>query len=81
MLKSSSGLVVEINSYLETLFPIHRSLTGEGNRESLRILSQIAPIEMMEYPCGAKVFDWAIPPEWKVRDTGILHHLDGSDLA
>jgi len=71
VLKSSSGLAEEIDSYLETLFPIHRSLTGEGNRESLRILSQIAPIEIMEYPCGEKVFDWTIPPEWKVRDAWI----------
>lgn len=61
----------EIDRYLHRLFPICRSLTGEGNRESLRILQEIAPFEIFEFPSGTKVFDWTIPKEWEIRDAYI----------
>jgi len=71
VLNAPSDLAEEIDSYLAALFPIHRSLGGDGNRETLRVLSEIAPIEIVEYPCGSEVFDWVIPPEWKLRDAWI----------
>ena len=61
----------EIRKYLERLFPITRSLTGSGNRETLRIISEIVPIEIVEYPSGQEVFDWTIPDEWIIRDAWI----------
>ena len=64
-------IAVEIDNYIKRLFPICRSITGPGNRESLAILQEIAPIEIKEYPSGTPVYDWVIPHEWRVRDAYI----------
>ena len=56
----------------EELFPIGRSLTGEGVRESLRIIQKHIPLEMHEVPTGASVFDWTVPYEWNVREAYII---------
>lgn len=61
----------EIDSYLKRLFPICRSITGTGNRESLKILQEIVPLEVKEYLSGTPVYDWVIPDEWIVRDAWI----------
>lgn len=53
------------------LFPIARSLTGPGVRETLDILARHAPVERMEAPTGTQVFDWTIPPEWTIREAYI----------
>jgi len=71
VLKESYALAAEIDSYLKRLFLINRSLTGDGNRETLRILSEIAPIQLKELPSGTKVYDWVIPDEWYIRDAWI----------
>lgn len=57
-----------IMDYLHRLFPIHRSLTGDGVRETLRILGELAPIRQSEHPSGEACFDWTVPREWNVRD-------------
>lgn len=54
----------EIQSYLKRLWPIPRSLTGNGVRETHRILSELIPLDTMEIPSGQEFFDWVIPPEW-----------------
>ena len=61
----------EIDSYLKRLFPINRSITGEGNRETLKILQEIIPLKILEYPSGQKVYDWTIPKEWNIKDAWI----------
>ena len=60
-----------ISEYLTRLFPICRSLTGDGNRETLKILQEIIPLKIKEYPSGKNVFDWVIPEEWKIKDAWI----------
>jgi aminopeptidase-like protein len=63
--------IEEIDKYLKRLFPITRSITGDGNRETLKILQEIIPLEIKEYPTGEDVYDWKIPKEWNIQDAWI----------
>lgn len=58
----------EMFHYLERLFPLCRSLTGDGVRATFKILQEVAPIRTEEIPSGTQAFDWQVPPEWNVRD-------------
>jgi aminopeptidase-like protein len=60
-----------IEAYFDRLWPINRSLTGNGNRETLKIISEIIPLEKHEVPSGTQCFDWAVPPEWNVHEAWI----------
>jgi aminopeptidase-like protein len=61
-----------LEKYFDKLWPICRSITGDGVRETLSILKEIAPIEIKEVPSGKKVFDWTVPQEWNVRSAYII---------
>jgi len=54
------------------LWPLNRSLTGPGNRETLQILAREFPeIEIFEVPSGVEAFDWNVPQEWSVNEAWI----------
>lgn len=53
------------------LFPICRSLSGEGVRETLAILGEYIPLEMHHIPSGETLFDWKAPQEWIIREAYI----------
>jgi len=62
----------EMYALAKRLWPINRSLTGDGVRQTLKILQcQLPELTMHEVPTHTKVFDWTVPREWRVRDAWI----------
>jgi aminopeptidase-like protein len=55
----------------ERLYPICRSITGNGVRETLSIINEFVPLNIREIPSGTKVFDWEIPDEWNIHDAWV----------
>ena len=60
-----------IYNLIDRLYPINRSITGNGVRETLKIISEFIPIEIIEVPTGTEVFDWKIPSEWNIDEAWI----------
>ena len=62
----------DIYELIKKLFPICRCITGNGVRESLKIIKEvISELEIHEVPSGTQVFDWTVPKEWNIRDAYI----------
>lgn len=63
--------ISEMNELFDRLFPICRSITGTGLRETIKILKEYIPLTMYGIQTGTKVFDWDIPREWVIREAWI----------
>ena len=61
----------QLHECVADLYPICRSITGDGVRETLRRLQGVAPITVHEVPSGSAAFDWTVPLEWNVRDAWV----------
>lgn len=77
---SDDTIGVELHDLVRELYPIPRSLTGDGVRETLAVISLDLPLNLVETPSGTEVFDWAVPREWNVRDAWI-ENPDGQSFA
>ena len=53
---------------INDLYPICRSITGEGLRQTLSVLKELIPLEVQSVSSGTKAFDWTIPKEWNIKD-------------
>jgi aminopeptidase-like protein len=85
---SIAGILVTMNKssgtqmyqWASDLFPLNRSLTGDGVRETLNyIKNELPELEIFEVPSGTKVFDWTVPKEWKIRE-GWIADINGNKL-
>jgi aminopeptidase-like protein len=61
----------ELYALVNELYPICRSITGDGVRQTLGILSRYIPLTIHEVPTGTPVLDWTVPKEWNIRDAWI----------
>ena len=68
-------LGAELYALVEELYPICRSITGDGVRATLDIIGRFAPMTVTEVPSGTPVLDWNVPNEWNIREAYIA---DGS---
>jgi len=68
---NTSNAGQEIYQLIEELYPICRSITGDGIRTSLEIMAKYIPMELYKVPSGTQVLDWTVPKEWNIRDAYI----------
>ena len=69
----SLAIGYEIHEFAKELWPINRSITGEGVRETLRrIYNHLPTLEIKSVASGTKVFDWTVPKEWSVEEAYII---------
>ena len=73
---------IEMIKHIEYLFPICRSITGEGLRKTLQYFESFHPdYKRIKFKTGQKVFDWEIPYEWNIKDAYIEHIESGERFA
>lgn len=70
-----SGIGADIHELASELYPICRSITGHGVRETLEIISRHIELDVHEIASGTAVLDWVVPREWNVREA----HITGPD--
>ena len=63
----------QLHDLARRLWPIHRSITGKGTRQTLNIIKEYLPdLKIHEVPTGTQVFDWTIPDEWNVKGAQLI---------
>jgi aminopeptidase-like protein len=61
----------DLHGFAASLYPICRSITGNGIRQTLAMIQERIPLQIHEVPTGTPVFDWTVPKEWNIRDAYI----------
>jgi aminopeptidase-like protein len=70
-MNKNKGELEIIEELFVKLFPICRSITGNGVRKSLKILQEKSQFNIKEIPSGTQCFDWVVPDEWNIEDAYI----------
>ena len=78
--KDVSEVGKDLYDFAAKLYPICRSITGDGIRQTLSMIKERIPLEIHEVPSGTKVFDWIVPKEWNIQDAYIVR-ADGKRIA
>ncbi len=68
----------DLHRLIGDLYPICRSITGDGVRKTLARIGDIIPIEVHEVPSGTNVLDWTVPPEWNIRSAWVRDKNGGT---
>ena len=63
--------VRNFHRFAAQLYPICRSITGDGIRRTLGMIGERIPLQFSEVSTGTPIFDWTVPKEWNVRDAYI----------
>ncbi|HTG74425.1 MAG TPA: DUF4910 domain-containing protein, partial [Terriglobia bacterium] len=71
MIGTSNDSSQDLFGLMSRLYPLCRSITGDGVRQTLKILQEYIPVEIHEVATGTQVFDWTVPKEWNIRDAYI----------
>jgi aminopeptidase-like protein len=61
----------DLHAFAAELYPICRSITGNGLRQTLAKIQERIPLEISQVPSGSQVLDWIVPKEWNIRDAYI----------
>jgi aminopeptidase-like protein len=72
LLREAGALGREAHALMERLYPLCRSLTGDGVRRTLQFLQGIIPLKIHEVSTGTSAYDWTVPNEWNVKDAYVL---------
>ena len=78
--RPAANVGAELYGLVTELYPICRSITGDGVRDTLRRIQQRLPLAIHEVPSGTQVFDWTVPREWNIRDAWIKN-LNGDRVV
>lgn len=65
--------MLNLEKIFDELFPICRSITGNGYRKSFNIIKRFIPFKKYKYQTGKKVFDWSIPKEWNIKNAYVAN--------
>ena len=80
-MKKSVFLNKGLHYHVRKLFPICRSITGEGIRETLNYFENYNnEFKRIRFKTGEKIFDWQVPEEWEIKDSYIQHLNTGKNL-
>ncbi len=70
-IRINPGKDESLYNLVEDLYPICRSITGDGVRKSIQIIKKWIPLQVREIPTGTEIFDWTVPKEWNIKDAWI----------
>jgi aminopeptidase-like protein len=70
----------EMHEFIAALYPICRSITGNGVRTTLEQIKRYIPLTVHEVPSGTRVFDWTVPKEWNITDA-YIKNADGKKIV